>query len=67
MRSPNGDNRVSCTLTPADDGYALQVVFAKGGLSVGPQRFPREVEAIASAIDLASHLVARGWRDADEP
>ena len=66
MRSPSGDNRVACTLTSTGDGYELHVVFAKGGLSVGAQRFTREVEAIASAIDLASYLVARGWVDADE-
>jgi hypothetical protein len=66
MRSPTGDNRVTCTIGTAVDGYHLHVVFAKGGLSVSPQPYGSEVEAIAAAIDLAHYLVARGWADAEE-
>jgi hypothetical protein len=63
MRSAACDNQASCSVTTADEGCDVLVVFAKG-LGV-PEHFADVTAAMRHSMEIAGRLIAQGWSDID--
>lgn len=63
MRSAAQDNEASCSVTEADNGCDVLVIFTKG-LGV-PEHFPDVTAAMRHSMEIAGRLSAQGWSDVE--